>query len=73
MTTSYYIVEHPFRGVFIGKVGSTLKCSYSILRTDKKVVKFSKLEEAKAIRDKIKGSYVMFVHRGVKLTITKVE
>lgn len=64
----YYIVEHPSRGCVVAEDWRggkrSYKCSYSILRSDRRVLRYYDKEEALAVSDELKGSYVLRVHRG---------
>lgn len=67
----YYIVEHQSRGCVIGKEwdGTKFKyrCSWTILRSDPKVIRYYNLKDARHTRDNIKGSYILqILGKGVR-------
>lgn len=53
----YYTIEHASRGCLISK--NPIKCSYSILRSDPKIIKFFTKDEAIQYVKQIKNSYLL--------------
>ena len=67
----YFIVEHAMRGCYVGyewtykgtKQVKKYKCRWSIKRTDKAVIQFTNIGDAREIASQIPNSYVLRVRQ----------
>lgn len=70
---NYYIVESASRGCLVEISQGKGRCKYSILRTDKQVMKFYNLDSAKMAAKTVKGSYVLLFVFNPKQQVTRLQ